>query len=114
MKHMMNAHSFFIPDIEFLVDLKGLIEYLGEKISVANVCIYCNGKGRGFHSIEAVRDHMVGKGHCKILYEDDADLEVAEFYDFSDTWEDLEDGDEEDLEQEWEEVTEEGVGKPAK
>lgn len=28
--HMTKVHSFFIPDIEFLVDLKGLIRYLGE------------------------------------------------------------------------------------
>lgn len=28
--HMTKAHSFFIPDVEFLVDLKGLIGYLGE------------------------------------------------------------------------------------
>lgn len=28
--HMTGVHSFFIPDVEFLVDLKGLIRYLGE------------------------------------------------------------------------------------
>lgn len=28
--HMTKVHSFFIPDVEFLVDLKGLICYLGE------------------------------------------------------------------------------------
>lgn len=28
--HMTKVHSFFIPDVEFLVDLKGLIRYLGE------------------------------------------------------------------------------------
>lgn len=28
--HMTKVHSFFIPDVEFLVDLKGLIGYLGE------------------------------------------------------------------------------------
>lgn len=27
--HMTKAHSFFIPDIEYLVDLRGLIKYLG-------------------------------------------------------------------------------------
>lgn len=59
MTHMTNTHSLFIPDIEFLVDLRGLIRYLGEKISVGNVCIFCNGKGRGLRSIDAVRKHMV-------------------------------------------------------
>lgn len=28
--HMTKIHSFFIPDIEYLSDLKGLIKYLGE------------------------------------------------------------------------------------
>ncbi|XP_033991965.1 zinc finger protein 622-like isoform X2 [Trematomus bernacchii] len=28
--HMTRVHSFFIPDLEFLVDLKGLMRYLGE------------------------------------------------------------------------------------
>lgn len=28
--HMTKVHSFFIPDIEYLSDLKGLIEYLGK------------------------------------------------------------------------------------
>lgn len=28
--HMTKVHSFFIPDVEFLVNLKGLIRYLGE------------------------------------------------------------------------------------
>lgn len=59
MAHMTTVHSLFIPDIEFLVDLRGLIRYLGEKISVGNVCIFCNGKGRGLRSIDAVRKHMV-------------------------------------------------------
>lgn len=27
--HMTKVHSFFIPDIEFLQDLEGLIHYLG-------------------------------------------------------------------------------------
>lgn len=59
MTHMTKAHSFFIPDIEYLADLRGLINYLGEKISVGNVCLYCNGKGRAIRSLEAVRAHMV-------------------------------------------------------
>lgn len=28
--HMTKIHSFFIPDIEYLSDLKGLIKYLGK------------------------------------------------------------------------------------
>lgn len=57
--HMTDKHSFFIPDVEFLVDLRGLVDYLGQKVAVENMCLYCNGKGRSFHSIDSVRDHMV-------------------------------------------------------
>ncbi|KAJ3303216.1 hypothetical protein HDV03_004125, partial [Kappamyces sp. JEL0829] len=97
--HMASSHSFFIPDIEFLVDVEGLLQYLGDKIAVANVCIFCNGKGRAMHSTEAVRAHMVSKSHCKIPYEDGDEDEIAEFYEFGqgedDGWED-EAGDEGD------------------
>ena len=31
--HMTRVHSFFLPDIEYLTDLEGLITYLGETIS---------------------------------------------------------------------------------
>jgi len=83
LKHMMNAHGFFIPDIEYLTDLEGLISYLGEKVSVGNLCLYCNERGKRFYSLPAVTQHMREKGHCKILY----DLtEFEDFYDFSSSW----------------------------
>lgn len=28
--HMTKVHGFFIPDVEFLVDIKGFVRYLGE------------------------------------------------------------------------------------
>ena len=31
--HMSTNHSFFIPDVDFLVDLPGLFEYLGAKVN---------------------------------------------------------------------------------
>ncbi|ORX78292.1 hypothetical protein BCR32DRAFT_295137 [Anaeromyces robustus] len=80
MDHMTVDHSFFIPDIEYLSDLNGLIKYLGEKISIGNTCIYCE---RMFHSLEGVRKHMLDKGHTKISYEEGPDLEISNFYDFS-------------------------------
>lgn len=82
--HMSIEHSFFIPDAEYLVDPTGLITYLGEKVAVGNVCIYCNGKGREFRTLDAVRKHMVDKSHCKIAYDTEKDmLEMSDFYDFS-------------------------------
>ncbi|KAJ2738896.1 pre-60S factor rei1, partial [Coemansia sp. BCRC 34301] len=96
MEHMSVAHSLFVPDLEFIVDLRGLIKYLADKVSVANVCLYCNGRGRALQSLEAVRRHMLDKGHTKIAYETEIDiLEISDFYDFSSTYPDAgeEDGD---------------------
>ncbi|KAI6125808.1 C2H2 type zinc-finger-domain-containing protein [Pisolithus croceorrhizus] len=104
--HMASVHSFFIPDAEYLVDLPGLLTYLGEKVVIGNVCIYCNGRGRDLHTLEAVRKHMLDKSHCKIAYDTEDDrLEISDFYDFTtsypndgaqnvddaDEWEELED-----------------------
>ncbi|KAJ1725240.1 pre-60S factor rei1 [Coemansia erecta] len=89
MSHMSHAHSLFIPDLEYLVDLRGLVKYLADKLSVANVCLYCNGRGRALQSLDAVRKHMLDKGHCKIAYETEIDvLEISDFYDFSSTYPD--------------------------
>lgn len=33
MKHMCITHSFFIPDADYCSDVKGLMQYLGEKIT---------------------------------------------------------------------------------
>ncbi|KAI9442441.1 C2H2 type zinc-finger-domain-containing protein [Lactarius indigo] len=89
--HMSGEHSFFIPDIEYLTDPTGLVTYLGEKIAVGNVCIYCNGKGREFRTLDAVRKHMVDKSHCKIAYDTEGDmLEISDYYDFSSSYPDAE------------------------
>eukprot|EP00002_Diphylleia_rotans_P003609 TRINITY_DN124_c0_g1_i5.p1 TRINITY_DN124_c0_g1~~TRINITY_DN124_c0_g1_i5.p1 ORF type:complete len:409 (-),score=82.65 TRINITY_DN124_c0_g1_i5:1644-2870(-) len=85
--HMTRSHSFFIPEIEYLVDLEGLIKYLGEKVSIGRLCLYCNGKGRTFQTIDAVRNHMHEKSHCKILYEEETIDEFADFYDFTPSYE---------------------------
>ncbi|KAM8838830.1 LOW QUALITY PROTEIN: cytoplasmic 60S subunit biogenesis factor ZNF622 [Synchiropus picturatus] len=92
--HMTSVHSFFIPDLEFLVDLRGLVRYLGEKVGAGNVCLWCNEKGRSFYSTEAVQSHMTDKSHCKLFTDGDASLEFADFYDFRSSYPDRGDGDE--------------------
>lgn len=82
LSHMHKDHGLFIPDLEKIVDLEGLIKYLGEKISIGYTCIYCNGVGKSFKSLEAVQHHMIAKNHCKMLYEGNED-EYEDFYDFS-------------------------------
>lgn len=94
--HMTKIHSFFIPDIEYLSDLKGLIRYLGEKVGVGKICLWCNEKGKSFYSTEAVQAHMVDKSHCKLFTEGDAALEFADFYDFRSSYPDHKEGEEPD------------------
>lgn len=105
--HMTEAHTFFIPDVEYCVDIEGLLRYLGEKItqgkSVVSVfsiltifyagymCLWCNDKGKTFHSADAARKHMLDKGHCKMLHEGLALAEYADFYDYSSSYPDNDD-----------------------
>ncbi|XP_034941732.1 zinc finger protein 622 [Chelonus insularis] len=93
LKHMTDAHSFFIPDPEYCTNVKGLLEYLGEKIFAGYVCLWCNDKGKAFQSVEATRNHMIDKGHCKMLHEGEALLEYADFYDYSSSYPDAEEHD---------------------
>ncbi|XP_047224742.1 zinc finger protein 622 isoform X1 [Girardinichthys multiradiatus] len=95
--HMTTVHSFFIPDVEFLVNLKGLIRYLGEKVGAGNVCLWCNEKGRSFYSTEAVQSHMIDKSHCKLFTDGDAALEFADFYDFRSSYPDRKEGEDEGM-----------------
>jgi len=82
LKHMGRSHGFMIPDLDYLINVKGLMSLLCEKVGVGNMCLYCNTKGKAFHSVEAVQNHMVDKGHCKLLFDGDAALEYSRFYDY--------------------------------
>ena len=72
-------------DIEYLDDLEGLLEYLGGKVGVGRICLYCNGRGRGnYPSLAALQQHMHDKGHCKVLFEDEDEHDDMDgFYDFT-------------------------------
>ncbi|XP_045141135.1 zinc finger protein 622-like [Echinops telfairi] len=91
--HITKAHSSFVPDVEYLCDLKGLIRYLGEKVGVGKICLWCNGKGRSFYPTEAVQPHMNDKSHCKLFTDGNAALEFADFYDFRSSYPDHKEGD---------------------
>lgn len=66
---MSREHGFFVPDIEYLVDLRGLISYLSQKIEEDYYCLYCNGRGKEWKSAQAARAHMLDKGHMKMAYD---------------------------------------------
>jgi hypothetical protein len=78
-EHMSECHSFFIPDVEYLVDLAGLLSYLGDKVGVGFCCVFCH---RVFESVQAARQHMEALSHAKMVYGDDEDAEAGEFDEF--------------------------------
>ncbi|KAK4185688.1 C2H2 type zinc-finger-domain-containing protein [Podospora australis] len=78
--HMQQSHGLFVPHRQHLaVDLETLFEYLHLLIFEYNECIKC---GIGRATVQAVQQHMMGKGHCTLDIED-PDSEFAEFYEFS-------------------------------
>lgn len=92
--HMHREHGFFIPDAEYLKDPIGLLTYLGLKITKGYMCLYCDERGKQFHSAEAVRKHMINKSHCKLRYGDGegiAEEELEDYYDFSSSYKTPED-----------------------
>lgn len=73
---MRRAHGFVVPDLNNLAtDLESLITYLGLVIDVYHTCLFC---GHEKYSREAVRAHMLSKGHCQ--------LDLAEGSEFLDFW----------------------------
>jgi pre-60S factor REI1 len=93
---MSRFHSFFLPHRESITDLPGLLAYLGEKVVIGNLCLYCPNGGKEFGSVDAVRKHMIDKAHCKMAYQTEEDqAEVQEFYEGGrgdEEWEDVDMG----------------------
>lgn len=90
-EHMHKMHGFFVPDAEYLKDLRGLLSYLGLKVTNDFMCLYCNEKRKPFPSLEAVRKHMISKNHCKLHYGDgdeEEDSDLDDFYDYSSSYAD--------------------------
>ena len=105
--HMARAHGFFVPWIEYCVDVPGLIKYLQEKVYVANMDLV---KEKPFHSVEAVQAHMRDKSLCRFELEGNED-EYEAFYDLdalaagSPLWDVVEE--EVDDDEDWEDMDEE-------
>lgn len=79
--HMTDAHKFYIPDIEHLLDIDSFLSYLSTIISSFHECLSC---GSVKSSKSALQDHMRGKGHCKLNLEDDP-LELGDFWEVSES-----------------------------
>lgn len=87
-RHMTKSHSFFIPDLKYVIDLEGYFVYLGAKVGDGKVCLKCNNHSKQFMSIRACQTHMEDKGHCLLDTEGDALLEYSDFYDYSPSYPD--------------------------
>lgn len=87
-RHMTEAHSFFLPDPEYLINLEGLIEYLGAKVGQGRMCLWCSERSKAFLTVSSVQKHMVDKGHCKLKHEGETLVEYAEYYDYSESYPD--------------------------
>lgn len=66
LEHMSKSHSFFVPFLENVVDVPGLLERLGEIITLENFCLWCGDSGKRMYDMDSVRRHMLDLGHCRI------------------------------------------------
>jgi len=92
LQHMTSSHSFFIPDLEYCIDAVKLVEYLGEKVGCGYECLACNWKASRSYTLDSVQKHMVSKGHCFVRLEGDGLIEYADFYDYSSSYPDADEG----------------------
>lgn len=93
MVHMRKSHGLLVPHQQHLaVDLETLFRYLHLIIFGYRECIKC---GTERATVQAVQQHMAGKGHCNFDTSGE-DSEFVEFYDFSEPEENAESEDEDD------------------
>lgn len=81
--HMKDMHDFRLPDAEYVISPEELVHYLADKIGNGNICLVCNNAGRAFYSLQAVRNHMLTKGHCYVSVTGTNALDYVDFYDFT-------------------------------
>lgn len=71
--HMLKMHGLFIPDQKHLIDVESFVSYLYTIISDFHECLYC---GSSKSTAEATRSHMRDRGHCKLNFESEGELEL--------------------------------------
>ena len=55
---------------------------IAEKVGEGHICLWCNAKSKAFRTTKAVQQHMIDKGHCKVLHDGDVVFEYADYYDY--------------------------------
>ncbi|KAK8100448.1 TRI15 [Apiospora kogelbergensis] len=89
--HMQKSHGLFVPyQDNLIVDLETLFKYLHLVVFEYRECIQC---GTTRATVQAVQQHMTGKGHCR--FDVSQESEFAEFYDFSESEDEDDTGDDE-------------------
>jgi hypothetical protein len=84
-EYMATTFGFFIPDQEYLVDLEGLLGYLGEKVKLGGLCLCCQ---RQCKPGRPCQNHMRDSSHCKIAFAEGVDMdEYEDFYDYTSSYE---------------------------
>lgn len=87
LEYMAREFGFFLPYVEEVVDVEGLLRYLGQKVGIGFACVACD---RGFGSVTAAQRHMVDKSHCRMTEGAGWEEEYGEFYRFEDDgWEEV-------------------------
>lgn len=57
-----------------------MLSFQGQLVGEYHVCLWC--KAQRFRDTQATQQHMVDKGHCKMLHESDNLIEYSDFYDY--------------------------------
>ena len=84
--HMKTKHGLFIPEQSYLVDLKGLIRWLHDRVAYLHECLFC---GMVRPTTVGIQTHMRDKGHCMVAFESEEQMvEVGQFYDFRSSYSD--------------------------
>lgn len=80
-EHMHKQHGLFLPFADCLTARPELMKYLGEKIGIGHVCVYCSQR---FSTTSACQKHMAAMSHAKLRLESDEDeAEYEDYFDFS-------------------------------
>jgi len=75
---MKNRHNFVILDVECLVNLKGLLSYIAERIQLGQMCLGCS---KTFPNARRAQQHMIDKCHC--VMNEEYEEEFEDYYDYA-------------------------------
>jgi len=79
LSHMSTAHSFHIQTTNLLVETTTLLAHFHSVINDCFECLYCR---KSLRSSEAVKQHMLHKGHCMYDIASGEDAVVKGYYGF--------------------------------